>query len=158
VVDLEITARVTGAVTRMIPIPIEWASMFVDGPNFITAFRRVFYLFDALEEEERSALYPILEMMGVVCCTANDFVGAASTLSTQWACLMHHARTKRWAEEAWVSLVDPVKHAPPNKKEPPHSSSSFPVCPTSRPVWPMMQVTQGYANSYSLHPALGAPY
>jgi hypothetical protein len=38
VVDPAATARVTGAVTRMIPIPMEWASMFVDGPNFGTAF------------------------------------------------------------------------------------------------------------------------
>jgi hypothetical protein len=34
VVDPLVTARVTGAVTRMIPIPMEWAPMFVDGAQF----------------------------------------------------------------------------------------------------------------------------
>ena len=32
VVDLAVTERVTGPVTQVIPIPIEWAPMFVDGP------------------------------------------------------------------------------------------------------------------------------
>jgi hypothetical protein len=30
--------------------------------------------------EERLALYPILEMMGVACCATNNSVGAVSTL------------------------------------------------------------------------------
>ncbi len=51
-VDPEVTARVTGVVTRMIPIPILWTSMFIDGPNFGTAFGRVFDLFNLIEEEE----------------------------------------------------------------------------------------------------------
>jgi hypothetical protein len=34
VVDPSVTARVTGAVTRMIPIPMEWAPIIVYGPNF----------------------------------------------------------------------------------------------------------------------------
>jgi hypothetical protein len=54
-----VTARVTGAVTWLIPIPMEWAPMFVDGPNFGTAFCRVFDLFDSLDEDDQTRLYPI---------------------------------------------------------------------------------------------------
>ena len=47
VVDPSITVKVTGAVTRLIPIPLEWAPMFLDRPNFGTSFRRVFDLLDS---------------------------------------------------------------------------------------------------------------
>ena len=47
VVDPSITTRVTGAVTRLIPIPLEWAPMFLDGPTFGMAFRRMFDLLDS---------------------------------------------------------------------------------------------------------------
>ena len=69
-VDPSVTVKATGAVTRLIPIPLEWAPMFIDGPNFGTAFRRVFDLFDSLDEDDRSDLYPILDMIGMACCAA----------------------------------------------------------------------------------------
>ena len=47
VVDPSIMTRVTGAVTRLIPIPLEWAPMFLDGPTFGMAFRRMFDLYDS---------------------------------------------------------------------------------------------------------------
>jgi hypothetical protein len=93
--------------------------MFVDGPNFGTAFRRVFDLFDSLKEENRTALYPILEMIRVVCCAANDSAMPPSTLSTQWTCLTYHAWTNRWATGAWARHSDPVKQAPPDPEDPP---------------------------------------
>ena len=71
----------------MIPIPMEWVPMFVDGPNFGTAFCWVFDLFDSLNEDDQTGLYPILEVIGMVCCTANDSDMPPSTLSTQWTCL-----------------------------------------------------------------------
>ncbi len=109
VVNPLVTARVTGAVTRMIPIPMEWVPMFVDGPNFGTAFCRVFDLFDSLDEDDRTGLYPIVEMIGMACCTANDSDMPPSTLSTQWTRLMYHAWTKRWAAEVWARHSDLVK-------------------------------------------------
>ena len=82
VVDPSIPVKVGGAVTRLIPIPLEWASMFIDGPNFGTTVRRMFDLFDSLVEEERSDLYPIFEMVCMACCAADDSDMPASTLST----------------------------------------------------------------------------
>jgi hypothetical protein len=118
VVDPLVTARVTGAVTRMIPIPMEWVPMFVDGPNFGTAFCWVFDLFDSLNEDDQTGLYPILEVIGMVCCTANDSDMPPSTLSTQWTRLMYHAWTKRWAAEAWARHLDPVEQAPLDPEDP----------------------------------------
>jgi len=94
-VDPAITVKANGAVTRLIPIPLEWAPMFLDGPNFGTAFRRIFDLYDSLDEDDRSDLYPIVEMKGMACCTADTSNMAPSTLSTQWTRLTYHARTKR---------------------------------------------------------------
>jgi len=102
VVDPSIPIKVGGAVTRLIPIPLGWASMFLDGPNFGTTVRRMFDLFDSLEEEERPDLLPIFEMVCMACCAANNSDMPASTLSTQWTRLTFHARTKRWAAEAWA--------------------------------------------------------
>jgi hypothetical protein len=126
VVDPLVTARVTRVVTRMISIPMEWASMFVDGPNFGTAFCRVFDLFDSLKEENRTALYPILEMIGVVCCAADDSAIPPSTLSTQRTRLTYHAWTKRWAAEAWVRHSDLVEQAPLDPEDPPPLAAPSP--------------------------------
>jgi hypothetical protein len=119
VVDPLVTARVTGAVTRMIPIPMEWVPMFVDEPNFGTAFRGVFDLFNSLDKDNRTGLYPILEMVGMACCAANDSDMPPSTLSTQWTHLMYHARTTRWAAEVWARHSDLVEQVPLDPEDPP---------------------------------------
>jgi hypothetical protein len=111
VVDPSITTRVTGAVTRLIPIPLEWAPMFLDGPTFGMAFRRMFDLLDSLDEVDRNELLPILEMMGMACCAADESDMAPSTLSSQWTRLTYHTRTKEWAAEAWARHSDPGKQS-----------------------------------------------
>jgi hypothetical protein len=110
-VDPSITTQVTGAVTRLIPIPLEWAPMFLDGPTFGMAFRRMFDLLDSLEEEDQNKLLPILEMMGMACCAADESDMAPSTLSSQWTRLTHHTRTKEWAAEVWAWHSDPVEQS-----------------------------------------------
>jgi hypothetical protein len=127
VVDPLVTARVAGAVTRMIPIPMEWAPMFVDGPNFGTAFCRVFGLFNSLDKDDRTGLYPVLEMIGIACCTANDSDMPPSTLSTQWTRLTYHAWTKRWAAEVWARHSDPVEQALPEHEDPLPPVAASPV-------------------------------
>jgi hypothetical protein len=118
VVNPSISVKVGGAVTRLIPIPLEWASMFLDGPNFGTTVRRMFDLFDSLVEEERSDLYPFFEMVCMACCAADDSDMPASTLSTQWTRLTFHARTKRWATEAWARHSGQGKQAHVDQSDP----------------------------------------
>jgi hypothetical protein len=121
-VDLSVTVKATGAVTRLIPIPLEWAPMFIDGPNFGTAFRWVFDLFNSLDEDDWSDLYPILNMIGMACCAADDSDMPPSTLSTQWTRLTYHARTKKWAMEAWARHSEPVEQAHSDQED--HLSSA----------------------------------
>ena len=85
--------------------------MFLDGPTFGMAFRRIFDLLNSLDEEDQNELLPILEMMGMACCTADESDMAPSTLSSQWTHLTHHTRTKEWAAEAWARHSDPVEQS-----------------------------------------------
>jgi hypothetical protein len=117
-VDPSISVKVVGAVTRLIPIPLEWASMFLDGPNFGTTVRRMFDLFDSLVEDQRSNLYPIFEMICMACCATDNSDMPASTLSTQWTRLTYHARTRRWAAEAWARHSGPGQQAHVDQDDP----------------------------------------
>ena len=83
--------------------------MLINGPNFGTAFRRVFDLFHSLDEDDRSDLYPILDMIGMACCTADDSDMPHNTLSTQ--------HTKRWVTEAWGRHLEPVEQAPSDQED-----------------------------------------
>ncbi len=92
--------------------------MFLDGPNFGTAFRRIFDLYDSLDEDDRSDLYPIMEMIGMACCAADTSDMAPSSLSTQWTRLTYHARMKRWATDAWAKHSEPVEQEHSDQDEP----------------------------------------
>ena len=127
VVDPSIRVKVVGAVTRLIPIPLEWASMFLDGPNFGTTVRRMFDLFDSLEEKERADLYPIFEMVCMACCAADDSDRPASTLATRWTRLTYHARTKRWATEAWTRHSGQGDQVHGDQNDPPPTKPPSPV-------------------------------
>ena len=116
-VDPAITVKANGAVTRLIPIPLEWAPMFIDGPHFEIAFRRIFDLYDSLDEDDRSDLYPIVEMIGMACCAADTSDMAPSTISTQWTRLTYPTHTKRWATEAWAKHSEPVEQAHSDQDE-----------------------------------------
>jgi hypothetical protein len=125
VVNPSVMERVTGPVTRVISIPMEWARMFVDGPNFGTTIHQVFNLFESLNKDDRVILYPIAEIMGMACCASDNRVGAASTLPTKWTRLMYHARTKRWAAGVWERHLkrDDLEHQAPDGT-PPRSAPS----------------------------------
>jgi hypothetical protein len=71
------------ASTRMFPIPMEWTLMFVDGPNFGTAFQRLVDLFDSIEKIEWDHLMPLLEMVALACCGTDTLPNAIITLSTR---------------------------------------------------------------------------
>jgi hypothetical protein len=103
-----------GPVTLIIPIPMKWASLFVDNPSFGSAIWQMFDLFDSLTKDEQVNCMPILEMMATACCGMDNSGGAKSTLSSKWAQLRFHAGTKCWAAEAWAALTSPpVKECAP---------------------------------------------
>jgi hypothetical protein len=74
---------VRGPVTLMIPILVEWASLFIDNPSFGSAIWQMFDLFDLLTKGEQIKCMPILEMMAIACCGADNSGEATSTLSSK---------------------------------------------------------------------------
>ncbi len=94
--------------TRMMPIPLEWAPMFVDNPNFGTSVRRMRDLFISVTDDERYRLVDIFGMMTWACCATREGDGAGSTLAVDWRKLKYHAKTRAWAEEKWVLLKSNV--------------------------------------------------
>ncbi len=53
--------------TRMMPIPLEWAPMFVNNPDFGTAVRRMRDLFMSVTDNERYRLFNIFGMITWAC-------------------------------------------------------------------------------------------
>ena len=125
-VDPAISVKVVGAVTRLIPIPLEWASMFLDGPNFGTTVRRMFDLFDSLVKEEWSNLYPIFDMIGMACCATDDSDMPASTLSTQWTRLTYNGGPRRRGRgtRGWDNRRTWTRVTPYPRNPHPHRPSS----------------------------------
>jgi hypothetical protein len=79
----------TKPTTRMMPIPLEWAPMFVDNPNFGTVIRRMRDLFMSITDDKRYRLVKIFEMMTRACCAAKVSDGASSTLAIDWRRLIY---------------------------------------------------------------------
>jgi hypothetical protein len=90
--------------TRMMPIPLEWAPMFVDNPDFGTTVRRMRDLFMSVTDDERYRLVDIFGMITQACCATREGDGAGSTLAVDWRKLKYHAKTHAWAEEKWGLL------------------------------------------------------
>jgi hypothetical protein len=90
--------------TRMMPILLEWAPMFVDNPDFDTAVRRMRDLFMSVTDNERYRLVNIFGMITWACCATRGGDGAGSTLAVDWQKLKYHAKTRAWAEEKWALL------------------------------------------------------
>jgi hypothetical protein len=78
--------------TWMMPIPLEWAPMFVDNPNFGTAIRWMRDLFMSITDDERYHLVDIFGMMTWVCCATKASDGTGSTLAIDWRRLIYIPR------------------------------------------------------------------
>ncbi len=90
--------------TRMMPIPLEWAPMFVNNPDFGTTVRRMRDLFMSVTDNKRYRLVDIFGMITRACCATREGDGAGSTLAVDWRKLKYHAKTRAWAEEKWALL------------------------------------------------------
>ncbi len=86
------------------PIPLEWAPIFVDNPDFGTAIRWMQDLFMSITDDKRYCLVEIFGMMTRACCATKALVGVGSTLAVNWQRLTYHAKTQAWAKEEWALL------------------------------------------------------
>ena len=94
--------------TPMIPIPMEWAALFLDNPTFGVAIRRMFDLFDSLDTDAQVQRMPILAMMATACCGSDNSGEAKSALASEWTQLRFHRGTRVWAEETWRTYLPPT--------------------------------------------------
>ncbi len=108
VLDPETRHKKAKPTTRMMPILLEWAPMFVDNPDFGTMVRRMRDLFMSVTDDERYRLVDIFGMMTRACCATREEDRAGSTLAINWRKLKYHAKTRAWAEEKWALLKSNV--------------------------------------------------
>ncbi len=108
VLDPTIKDRNAKPTSQMMPIPLEWAPMFVDNPNFGTAIQRMQDLFMSITDDKSYRLVDIFGMMTWVCCATKALDGAGSTLAVDWQRMIYHVKTWEWAEKKWASLQSNV--------------------------------------------------
>ena len=61
-------------------------------------------LFMSITDDERYRLFDIFGMMTWACCATKASDKAGSTLAIDWQRLIHHAKTRAWAEKKWAAL------------------------------------------------------
>jgi hypothetical protein len=84
VLDPTVEDRNAKPTTRMMPIPLEWAPMFVDNPDFGMAIQRMRDLFMSITDDKRYCLVNIFGMMTRACCAGKASNGVGSTLDVDW--------------------------------------------------------------------------
>ncbi len=108
VLDPTVEDRKAKPTTRMMPIQLEWAPMFVDNPDFGMGIQWMRDLFMSITDDERYHLVNIFWMMTRACCAAKASDGVGSTLAINWQRLIYHAKTWAWAKKKWALLQSNV--------------------------------------------------
>jgi hypothetical protein len=79
---------------RLIPIPFEWAPMFLDYPKAGTAFRRLVDLVNLVDRAEQDKFTYLAWSMAYPCLSANKGEHHVSTMSIQWKRMVMSRPTK----------------------------------------------------------------
>jgi hypothetical protein len=87
---------------HFIPIPVEWAPMFLDYPDSGTAFRRLVDLVNLVDEAEQGRFTYLAWSMAYACLFASKEEHPVSTMSAQWKRLVMSRTTRTWATSAWT--------------------------------------------------------
>jgi hypothetical protein len=109
---------------RLIPIPVEWASMFLDYPDLGTAFRRLVDLVNLVNEAERDKYTYLARSVAYACLSASKEEHPLSTMSVQWKRMVMSRVTKMWAKSAWMGQSSPDKA---EEEDRPSASASPPT-------------------------------
>ena len=106
---------------RLIPIPIEWAPMFLDYPDLGTAFCRLVDLINSVGEAKKNNFTYLARSMAYACLSASEDEFPISTMSSKWKRLVMSRVTKAWATRAWMGQP-PTEEA--EADEPPAATSN----------------------------------
>jgi hypothetical protein len=107
---------------RLIPIPVEWAPMFLDYPDSGTAFRRLVDLVNLVDKAERGKFTYLAWRVAYACLSASKEEHRVSTMSTWWKRLVMSRTTRTWATSAWMGQ-------PPSDK----AEKDCPITSASKP-------------------------
>jgi hypothetical protein len=100
---------------RLIPIPVEWAPMFLGYPDSGTAFRRLVDLVNSVDKAERGKFTYLARSVAYTCLSASKEEHPVSTMSTHWKQLVMLRTMRTWATSAWTGQppLDKAKEDPP---------------------------------------------
>ncbi len=87
---------------RLIPIPVEWAPMFLDYPDSGTAFRRLGDLVNSVDEAKQGKFTYLARSMAYACLSASKEEHPVSTMSARWKRLVMSRTMRTWATSAWT--------------------------------------------------------
>jgi hypothetical protein len=86
---------------RLIPIPVEWASLFLDYPDMGTTFRWIVDLIHSVNKTKRVKFQYLAQSVVYACSLASEEVRPVSTMASQWKRLILLKQTNEWAQRAW---------------------------------------------------------
>jgi hypothetical protein len=86
---------------RLIPIPGEWAVLFLDYPDLGTTFRRIVDLINLVDKAERVKFLHLAQSVAYACFLASKSVRPTSTMASKWKWLIFTKPTLDWAQLAW---------------------------------------------------------
>ena len=112
---------------RLIPIPTQWAPLFLDYPNLGTAFKRALELVARVDQEEQEKFWGFARSMMYACCSNADHKKPTSALSMAWKRLPRTETISAWAANEWNEGANPTvpTEAPPAQETPKADTDEF---------------------------------
>jgi hypothetical protein len=113
---------------QLIPIPVEWAPMFLDSyPKAGTAFRRLVNLVNLVDRAEQDKFTYLARSMAYACLSANKGEPHVSTMFIQWKRMVMSRPTKTWAQSIWTGplLPEEAEEDRPRATACPPTTSNF---------------------------------
>jgi hypothetical protein len=90
---------------HLIPIPGEWAALFLDYPDLGTTFRRIVDLINLVDEAKRVKFQHLVQSVAYACLSASKSARPMSTMASKWKRLIFTKPTLDWAQLAWSGQV-----------------------------------------------------
>jgi hypothetical protein len=90
------------ACRRLIPIPVEWAPMFLDYPDSGTVFRRLVDLVNSVDGAEQDKYTYLAWSIAYTCLSVTKEEHPVSTMAARWKCVVMSRAMKTWVMSAWT--------------------------------------------------------
>jgi hypothetical protein len=88
--------------SRLIPVPTEWAPWFLDNPDLGTTFRRLIFLMQEAEQEDRELLQHFAASITYACGLPDPRANhPVSALLSKWRWVNYSKATLHWATTQW---------------------------------------------------------